>query len=163
MFCLFLCLSTVLYAEIVRVPFETINRGVANICSAIDRENVDVLVGICAGGLPPTTLFSKYLANKNIQVISASSYSEEHQQKDLRVWNLPARESIEGKNVLLIDDIADSGKTLSVIKQILLEELGANSVTTTTVFINVEHCVFYPDLWAFETLNWIVFPWEELY
>lgn len=59
------------------------------------------------------------------------------------------------KNVLIVDDISDSGKTLVQIPFI-------HSYTTLTLFIR-NKTLFKPDVFVTEILDdkWVIFPWED--
>jgi hypothetical protein len=50
---------------------------------------------------------------------------------------------------LIVDDVADSGNTIANWKY--------NKIAT---LYYKPHCSIEPDFYAFETKNWIVFPWE---
>ena len=57
------------------------------------------------------------------------------------------------KKVLVVDDIADTGKTLS--------ELTGPNVITYTIYYHKQSIVT-PNAWVFEKKDeWVVFPWEE--
>lgn len=159
-----LFLLTIGYADnihkTVPVSWQEVHELIAKTCAKINPDDVDILVGISVGGLPPTALFSLELENKNIVTIAARSYDKNNNQKTLSVWNYPEKERIAGKKVLLIDDIADSGTTIKKIKQVLLEELGAKDVKIATVYLNSINCKYEPDYFGAKTTNWIVFPWE---
>lgn len=159
-----LFLLTIGYAEntpkIVNVSWQEVHEIIAKTCAKINSDEVDILVGISVGGLPPAALFSLELENKNVVTIAARSYDKNNKQKILTVWNYPDKERIAGKRVLLIDDIADSGATIKKIKQVLLEELGAKDVKIATVYLNSANCKYEPDYFGAKTTDWIVFPWE---
>ena len=55
-------------------------------------------------------------------------------------------------NCLIVDDIADTGKTL---------EKYAGKFPIATMFYHKD-CSFVPDFWMFEKKDeWIIYPWEE--
>ena len=55
--------------------------------------------------------------------------------------------------VLVVDDIADTGKTLS--------ELIGHNIITYTIYYHLQSTVT-PNAWVFEKKgDWVVFPWEE--
>lgn len=160
LFCIFVTTSIYSKPQIVSPSWDEINQIVANVCAQIDEKNVDMLLGITAGGIAPTALFSLYLNNKNISIISASSYEDDFKQKELVIWNHPPKEALQGKNVLIVDDIIDSGLTIAAIKRLLLEEYDVKSVSIAVVYVNSDHCKNYPDYWGETTTHWIEFPWE---
>lgn len=56
-------------------------------------------------------------------------------------------------NLLLVDDIADSGLTLKTFST------DAPNCTTLTLYKDI-HSNFIPDYFYFESGEWIKFPWE---
>lgn len=70
--------------------------------------------------------------------------------------NLPlSLEFHKDKRVLVVDDICDSGKTIS--------EFGGGNTTVATLFVNTEHNNdIWPDFWVRTTKDWIIFPWETI-
>ena len=69
----------------------------------------------------------------------------------------PISTSIEDKIILLIDDVADSGKSLHLVYNHLLKK--AREIRTLTIFYKPWSCLL-PDYYLRETRAWIVFPWE---
>ncbi|WP_290902768.1 phosphoribosyltransferase [Ferroglobus sp.] len=69
-------------------------------------------------------------------------------------------ESVRGKKVLVVDDIADTGKSLMTAKQ-HVEELGAREVKTATLQL-LYTSKFTPDYFGeyLEEWAWIIFPWN---
>ena len=147
--------------KLVKTSWEEVHKTIAEISKQIDPAKVDVILGVAVGGMVPAALFSRQLDNKNILTISLSSYTSNNEQRDIFLRNRPAKCYLEGKNVLIIDDILDSGTTIGAVKKLLLEEYNVKSVQIAAVFINTDHCQFYPDYWGIETTDWIVFPWEK--
>lgn len=153
-----LFLPSLLSASFYYPSWDELHEVTAEICQQIDLESVDLLLGVSVGGLVPTALFSIEMKNKNVATISARSY-DGRKQGSLVVRNGPERSAVEGKRVLIVDDIVDTGVTVREIKRILLEEYGAASVQIATLFVNREKGQ-YPDYWGVETNDWVVFPWE---
>lgn len=71
-----------------------------------------------------------------------------------------------GKNILIVDDICDTGKTLVDIYTYLAEGDGTNyNVSFATAINNVE-CDFQPtwcgrEISRSDDTQWFVFPWEK--
>lgn len=63
----------------------------------------------------------------------ASSYEGQERQTTIDIHaDFDGRE-VEGKHILLLDDIADSGRTLESCRQVLIEGMGAASVTSLVI------------------------------
>lgn len=64
-------------------------------------------------------------------------------------------------NILIVDDIIDTGDTMHVILDDIDEfsEFEYNKFTCSLFY--KPHSKFKPDYYVKETSNWIVFPWEK--
>ena len=61
------------------------------------------------------------------------------------------------ESVLIVDDIADTGKTLERLKPLM----GHDDVVLYTIYYRQQSTVT-PNAWVFEKKgDWVVFPWEE--
>jgi hypoxanthine phosphoribosyltransferase len=67
--------------------------------------------------------------------------------------------TIKGKNILIFDDVADTGESLSFTQNYLLAN-GAIQVKTATLFIK-PWSTFMPDFYGTDTDAWIIFPCEK--
>lgn len=121
----------------------------------------DCLIGITTGGLIPLGLLAKKLDINDILTISAGSYNEANQKTgEPAVWNLPTSD-LGDKKVLIIDEIAETGDTLLVVKKALIEKCHAKDLKTAVLGINKKKCTALPDFYIFAEEQWIVFPWEK--
>lgn len=120
----------------------------------------DYLIGIATGSLYPLALLSKELGNKNILTITASS-EKVNNQKQVTVSYYP-NVDLTGKNILLIDDITDSGQTLETLSNLILDHYQAKEVKTATLGANMDNSIILPDFFALEEKGkWLKFPWEK--
>ena len=70
----------------------------------------------------------------------------------------PLTLNIKDKTVLVVDDVADSGRTLQLAVE-LIKLYGPKEVRTAALYIKPKSIII-PDFYAAETDLWIVFPWE---
>lgn len=68
-------------------------------------------------------------------------------------------ESIRGQKLLVVDDVADTGRTLQLVLD-LLRGLGAEA--RSAVLYAKSQSVVSPDYVWRRTDEWIVFPWSAL-
>jgi uncharacterized protein len=121
-----------------------------------DKKNVNQIVAISRGGLTFGHLFSDLLRIP-ISTITIQSYTDIQAQGELKITQ-ELHTPIEGKSVLLVDDVSDTGKTLVRAAQ-YLKTFHPLSITTVTMFYK-PHSVYKPDYYADETSKWILFPYE---
>ncbi len=120
---------------------------------------VDVIVTLAKGGWPMTRSLADFLQIDEIASIGVKFYSginEKLPQPNV-YQDLPI--DVAGKNVLLFDDVSDSGGSLEFAVG-LLKERQVASVQTATLFYK-EHSIIKPDYFAYTTNAWIIFPFEK--
>lgn len=118
----------------------------------------DVIVGVSRGGWPPARILSDLLENPNLANVRVEFYVGVAETNDEPKLTQPVSVDVKNKLVLVVDEVADTGKSLSLIKEHLLSK-GAEEVRIATVFYK-PWSIIVPDYYAAETSRWIVFPWE---
>jgi hypoxanthine phosphoribosyltransferase len=137
-----------------------------------DRWTPDYVVGITRGGLTPANLISQYLGCP-MESLKVSLRDGSEQESNL--WM--AEDAFAGKKILIVDDINDSGATLSWIKHdwpsgIYAEKekwdaIWGDSVRVAVLYDNEASKSTLDVDYSAENINkiddpcWIVFPWEE--
>lgn len=119
-------------------------------------KDVNQIVAISRGGLTLGHLLSDFLRIP-VATFTIQSYTDIQTQGEL-VVSEPLKTRIRGKHVLLVDDVADSGKTL-VRATKYLKRFKPASIRVVTMFYK-PHSVFRPDFFAESTTKWILFPYE---
>ena len=120
-----------------------------------DEEVNIVFCPILTGVIPFFTNLATYLEfDPYVEYIGAASY-EGTEQQEIKTYRMPDPELIKGKDVWLFDDIADSGKTLQHLTDILTS-YGAKRVYTC-VLLKKNTCPFPVDVYGFplESDAWI--------
>lgn len=118
----------------------------------------DIIVGVSRGGWPPARVLSDLLDNPNLANVRTEFYLGVAETKGKPVLTQPVSVSVAGKKVLIVDEIADTGKSLKLVKEHIMEQ-GASDVKITTVYYK-PWSILKPDYYAKETSSWVVFPWE---
>jgi len=124
-----------------------------------DKFRPDLIVGICRGGWPPARVMSDLLGNPKMANISVEFYVDVAETKSKPMLTQPVSVPVKGKKVLIMDDVADTGKTLKVVKEHLFSR-GAEEVKIATIYYKPWSTVI-PDYYEKETRRWVVFPWER--
>jgi len=120
----------------------------------------DLIVGVSRGGWAPGRILSDLLENTHTANIKIEFYTGLGKTSRKPVVTQPISEDITHKNILVVDDVSDTGESLLVALHHVKEKNPAN-VKTATVFYK-PHSKFKPDYFAAETSDWIIFPWERL-
>jgi len=117
----------------------------------------DVIVGVSRGGWLPARVLSDLLDNPTLANIRVGFYVDVYKTVSEPVITQPVSVSVKDKQVLVVDDITDTGKSLQLVWESLMTE--AKDVKSVTLYHKAWSC-FTPDLYARETDAWIIFPWE---
>jgi hypoxanthine phosphoribosyltransferase len=120
----------------------------------------ELIVGVSRGGWAPARVLSDLLQNTRTASIKVEFYTGLGTTNKRPVVTQPLSENASGKNVLIVDDVADSGESLKVAIHHLREK-GAKEIKTATIYYK-PHSTFKPDFFAASTSEWIIFPWERL-
>jgi hypoxanthine phosphoribosyltransferase len=123
----------------------------------------DLLVGIARGGLEPLAILSneQMFDTKNTRIINLSSYDGQEQSELKLLTQLHAEDYKGFKNILVVDDVADSGKSLKFAVAKLSALIGDKAAIKIATLFYKKKSVVVPDYYAEETDKWIVFPWEK--
>jgi len=141
--------------------WEQIYESLLNLADRVRKANFkpDVIVGVSRGGWPPARIISDLLENPELANVKAEFYLGVAKTKGEAVITQPVSTSVKGKRVLVVDEVADTGKSLRLV-QSHLKEQGATEVKILTIYYK-PWSVVVPDWYGKETSRWIVFPWER--
>ena len=119
----------------------------------------EVVVAIARGGLLLAGGIAYALGLKSCGAVNAEFYTGVGTRLDTPILLPPFldAQSIEGKKVLLVDDVSDSGRTLAMVVT-LLEGMGAE--VRTAVLYTKPGTVHEPAYTWRRTAQWITFPWS---
>jgi hypoxanthine phosphoribosyltransferase len=120
--------------------------------------NEYLLVAVSRVGWVPARIFSDLLDNHDLASVKAENYVGVAKVKAEPKLTQPLSLDVSGKRVLVVDDVADSGKSLQLVVNHILER-GAVEVKTVTLYYKPTS-TFKPDFYEKETQSWIVFPWD---
>ena len=127
---------------------------------ALDGYRPDAIVAIARGGLTLAGALGYALDVKMLGSLNVEFYTGVDERLAEPVVLPPTldRDSLTGKRVLLVDDVADSGRTLALVLQLL--QAGGGEVRTVCLYAK-PHTVQEPDYVWRRTDRWIMFPWSS--
>lgn len=124
----------------------------------LEKFTPDVIVGVSRGGWPPARVLSDLLDNPNLANVRAEFYLGVAETKGEPTLTQPVSVPVVLKKVLIVDEVADTGKSLKLVKE-HTEKQGASEARIATVYYK-PWSIIKPDYYEKETSRWIVFPWE---
>jgi len=121
-------------------------------------ERFNRLVTLAKGGWTWSRTLADFLDIKDVGSVQVRFYKgvSETADKPVIVQSLPI--DINGENVLLFDDVDDTGKSLQVVKE-YLTMCGAQRIAVATLF-HKPWSEITPDFFGQKTQAWIIFPHE---
>jgi len=156
------------------VSWEQVNHNTQEIIRQMSAQNwkPDYVVGLTRGGLLPAMLISSYL---DIPMETLRVSLRDHADTESNCWM--AEDAFDGKNILIVDDISDSGETLNWIRDDWESGCRPGSDKWHTVWNDTVRVATLYDNQASEstidvdyTANiinkidddvWVIFPWEN--
>ncbi|HET9173715.1 MAG TPA: phosphoribosyltransferase family protein [Candidatus Saccharimonadales bacterium] len=127
-------------------------------------ESFDVMAVLPRGGYFPALILSRRFGFRAHQIVhlGLTSYRDgETQRSDEIIGQTPNGEEIAGRNVLLVDEVCDSGHTLMQATH-RLARLGAHTVRSAVLHYKPERSEtgYVPDIYAASYNGWVVYPGE---
>jgi hypoxanthine phosphoribosyltransferase len=118
----------------------------------------DIIIGIARGGWLPARVLTDLLETSSLANVSAEFYVNIAETRNEPVLTQGISTAVAGKKVLIADDVADTGRSLKLVREHILQQ-GAKDIRTATVYCK-PWSIVKPDYYERETKLWIVFPWE---
>lgn len=118
----------------------------------------DALICVTRGGMTMTHFLGLAWNLRTVYSINAISYSDKKVQSDIIIENIPALKNTD-KNVLLVDEIVDSGKSLSAVLQTLQTRFPAHKFFSCAIFQKPDASAM-ADFYLKDPKEWIDFFWE---
>lgn len=144
-----------------KISWEEVEELVENLAGNIlSSYRFNLLVGVLRGGMIVAHLLSDILGIDEIYPVGCSSYTDIYKHSQVRIYHPLIIDNLEDKNVLVVDDVADSGDTLKAIVQKIIAPKHPREYRTATLHIK-PWSTFKPDYYVEIVDAWIVYPWEK--
>ncbi len=120
----------------------------------------DAIVAIARGGWVPARILADFLLVRELYSVKAEHWGIVATVTGKAKITQPLMVDLTGKNVLVVDDVADTGETVEIVAKHVREK---NAKEVKTAVIDFKHTSkFVPDYYAreMERWAWIVYPWS---
>src|ERR1700729_2417916 len=140
--------------------FGEASRELAKVIAA-DGFEPDLILSIARGGLFLAGSLGYALAVKNLHVMNVEFYDGVGTTLDMPVMLPPVPSAVDfsEKKVLIADDVADTGKTLELVRGFIAGQVA--EVRSAVVYEKPASLVKCDYVWK-RTDRWINFPWSSL-
>ena len=119
----------------------------------------DVIVGLARGGWIAARLYCDYLGIKDLVSLKVEHWGVTATPDGKARLKYGTSYPLEGKKVLIVDDISDTGESLTLAKNYVLSQKPAEVRAAT--LLTIKGSRFKPDYYAEEIdWAWIIFPWN---
>lgn len=141
-----------------RIGWEKAARLVEELAGKVSPKP-DMIIGISRGGLVPARILSDAMGVRGVGVLGIAFYKKIGETYRFPRITQELDMDLEGIKVLIVDDVADTGRSLAVAREYVRRK-GASDVRTATLHYKPGSIV-KPDYFIERTTAWIVYPWER--
>ena len=125
----------------------------------------DVFIGIARGGLPLLTALASYFKVSDVGVgfvrstVTDDPFSSRLPAVECRCLAIPG--GVQGRSVVIVDDIIRSGRTIEAVLD-NLESEAASTVRVASLYAEPQVSDFrLHSVRVADPTSWIIFPWDD--
>lgn len=138
--------------------FNELAKTVANKMAA-ENYRPDFMVGLARGGWVLSRVLCDYLGIKDLVSLKVEHWGVTATPDGKAKIKFPIKVDLTGRNVIVVDDITDTGESMKVAIE-YIKTLNPETVRTAALR-NIQGSSFTPDYFGDEiTWRWVVFPWN---
>lgn len=138
------------------------------LCRGLARQIIDsgfhpdLIVAVGRGGYVPARVLADHLGLMNLNCLRVEHYRGPHRDIEVRIKAALAQE-VRGNQVLVVDDVSDSGDTFLKTLDHIREHLGEGEMKTATVHHKTSSS-YTPDFYARKVVKWrwLSYPWAVI-
>ena len=138
-------------------PYQEYKQDLKTLTEKIDQP-FDAILGIARGGLSMAQMLGEYYDLREVYAINTIGYENTQKLQRVEVFNIPELKS--AKQVLVVDDIVDSGDTLVEVLKVLKVTYPKVTFLTASLFYKKTACI-KPTWYVKEPTGWVEFFWSE--
>lgn len=139
-----------------------VDKLINRMLSRLEAYDYDLVIAITRGGIVPGAIIAERLSIQQVLIASVDFYEDEEHDLDWPVFmQFPADSFLRGKQVLIVDDVWDRGKQVVHVTERVKQASGRPF--SVVLHYKPHRSQFqdkFPDFYAAETKDWIIYPWE---
>jgi len=120
----------------------------------------DILIAVARGGWVVGRIISDLLEIDRVASIGVKFYKGINSRNERPVITQPLSIDVKNQKVLIVDDIADTGETVKIVREYVLKG-EPKDVKIAVVYLK-PWCRVKVDFFIKETDKWVVFPYEQM-
>jgi len=146
------------------VSWKDIERWSMDIVKKVKESGYDpeIVIGLARGGLVPARLIADYLNIKDLYAVKTEHWGLTATPDGKARLAQGLQVSIEGRKVLVVDDITDTGQSLKIALDHIKEHKPSHIKSAT--LLHITHSKYVPDYYSEEVpednWTWFIFPWN---
>ncbi len=148
--------------KVVYIPWSKAIRMCYKLAEKIlkSEHGFDAVIAISRGGLIPARIVSDVLGIFELYTIRSRFWGIGETVASEPLINISEEVSVKGKDVLIVDEVVDTGATMSKIVKIV-KKLGARKLKTATLHYK-SRSILIPDYYVekVDRWVWIFYPWS---
>ncbi len=123
-----------------------------------------VIIAVARGGYVPARLLADFLNVTNMLSIQSQHWTEAAKAAEKAILKFPYKVDLSEHDALLVDDIVDTGDTLLLAREYILENWKPKTLKIATLQWISPVAKFKPDYYYIEVKEWTWFqyPWTRL-
>jgi len=141
-----------------KISWERFGALSRKLTESLGDKKIDIVIGIARAGLFPATAVACAL-RRELYPVRVTRRVNDVVQYESPIWRVDVPSTVAGQRVAVIDEIADTGETLTLVASRALER-GARRVWTLSL---VAHSWVdpQPDFTALVSDALVIFPWDK--
>ncbi|MEM1831100.1 MAG: phosphoribosyltransferase family protein [Desulfurococcaceae archaeon] len=141
------------------ITWQEVHEIIGSLANRLIRDYIpEIIIAIAKGGLIPARILSDILGVDEIGFIEVKFYKSigvRSEKPFIKYISIPY---LKDRNVLVVDDVVDSGRTI----QLVVDSLAVHApkqLRTFALYLK-PWSTYIPDYYFGITDEWIVYPWE---
>lgn len=146
----------------IRISWKEFDKGSKDIIRQIrlfPGREYDQIICVSTGGLFVGGIVAKKLNIKNISIINAYKYREDN--KSFNKVHISSDIPAVSESALLVDDIFDSGETMTIVLDTIKRKRMPEKVDTCCLYTKCSSIYPKPTYYYRTVDKWVKFPWED--